>query len=875
MAELPSGTVTFLFTDIEGSTRLWQNQPPRMQAALARHDELLRCCVESNGGHVFKTVGDAFYAAFPTAPQALEAAVQAQRSLSREPWEPECPIRVRMALHTGSAEERGGDYYGTTLNRVARLLGAGHGGQVLLSAPTQELVRDFIPAGAGLSDLGEHRLKDLIRPERVFQITIHALPSEFPPLRSLENRPNNLPLQPTPFVGREREVETVGKLLDRPDVRLLTLTGAGGTGKTRLALQAAADRIEEYEDGVYFMDLASLTDPSLVPSAVAHELGVAEAPGQPIEDTLKAFLADKGMLLLLDNFEQVLGAAALVPRLLAASPQLKVMVTSRAALRVRGEQEYPVPTLSVPDIRNLRSLGALSEYDSVRLFVERARSVKPDFEVTSQNGPAIAEICYRLDGLPLAIELAAARVRMFPPQSLLSRLASRLKVLTGGARDLPARQQTLRGAIDWSYDLLSEEDQALFARISVFMGGRSFEAIEAVCNPGEDLDVLSSIESLLEKSLLRQQEGVGGEPQFAMLESIHEYARERLEESGEGGKYRKRHAGYFLALAEEAEPGIRGPGAGEWLERLEAVHGNLRAALSWTLEGGQPETALRMAGALYLFWNTRGYLSEGRQWLEDAVVASPDAPATLTSKALLGIGFLAMAQGDYPRARVALAGALRLAREAGDDTLTMRALGIMSNLDLFEGKYDAAREAAEELRDMARAGGDGVRLATALNILGEVARLRGEYGRAEDLYGESLALARQVGNPDGIVVGLINIGIVALHREKLAEAKASLGEGLRLARSLQDQPNTIIALAELAAVAAVDGDPFRAVRLWAATAARAEAIGLVVGEPDRIEYELFLLPLRSELDESEFRAVWDEGRAMSLERAVEYALGEP
>ena len=873
MTAAPSGTVTFLFTDIEGSTKLWQSQPARMRAALARHDGLLRHAIESHGGHVFKTVGDAFYAAFPTAPQALEAAVQAQRSLSCEPWEPECPIRVRMALHTGSAEERGGDYYGTTLNRVARLMGAGHGGQVLVSAPTQELVRDFIPAGARLSDLGEHRLKDLARPERVFQITIHALPSEFPPLKSLENRPNNLPLQPTPFVGREREVETVGKLLDRSDVRLLTLTGAGGTGKTRLALQTAADRIEEYEDGAYFIDLASLTDPSLVPSAVAHELGVAEVPGQPIEDTLKVYLADKEMLLLLDNFEQILPAAALAPRLLASSTGLKVMATSRAALRVRGEQEYPVPSLSVPDITRLPSLVGLSEYDSVRLFVERARSVKPDFEVSSQNGPAIAEICYRLDGLPLAIELAAARVRMFPPQSLLSRLASRLKLLTGGARDLPARQQTLRGAIDWSYDLLSEEDQVLFARLSVFVGGRSFEAIEAVCNPEGKLDVLSSIESLIEKSLLRQEEGAGGEPRFVMLETIHEYAREWLQECGE--EYQRRHAEFFLALAEEAEPELRGPRQREWLDQLEEEHGNLRAALSWSLEGGDAELGLRLAGALYLFWNTRGHLSEGRRWLEDAVAAGPDAPTKVTSKALLGIGFLAMAQGDYARARVALVGALRLAREAGDTTLTMRALGIMSNLNLFEGMYDAAREAAEELLSMARAVGDAVRTAIALNILGEVARLQGEYDRAGELYQASLELARQVGNPDGIVVGLINLGIVALRQEKPDKAKASLGEGLRLARSLQDQPNTIIALAELAAVAAVDGDPFRAVRLWAATAARAEAIGLVVGEPDRIEYELFLLPLRSELDESEFRAVWDEGRAMSLERAVEYALGEP
>ena len=873
MTAAPTGTVTFLFTDIEGSTRLWQSQPEQMRHSLARHDVLLRDVVESNGGHVFKTVGDAFYTAFATAPQALEAAVQAQRLLYEEAWEPECPIRDRMALHTGSAEERGGDYFGTTLNRVARLLGAGHGGQVLVSASTQELVRDFVPAGAGLSDLGEHRLKDLTRPERVFQITIHTLPSEFPPLKSLENRPNNLPLQPTPFIGREREVETVGKLLDTSDVRLLTLTGAGGTGKTRLALQAAADRLEEYEDGVYFIDLASLTNPSLVPSAVAHELGVAEVPGQPIQDTLKAHLADKEMLLLLDNFEQVLGAAALVPRLLASSPQLKVIATSRAALRVRGEQEYPVPTLSVPDIRRLPSLGNLSEYDSVRLFVERARSVKPDFKVSSENGPAIAEICYRLDGLPLAIELAAARTRMFPPQSLLSRLASRLKVLTGGARDLPQRQQTLRGAIDWSYELLGEEDKALFARLSVFVGGRSFEAIEAVCNPEEDLDVLSSIESLLEKSLLRQEEGLGGEPRFVMLETIHEYAREKLEECGE--EYQRRHAEYFLALAEEGEPELRGPRQGEWLERLEAEHDNLRAALSWSLEGGDSELGQRVAGALYLFWYTRGHLSEGRRWLEDALTAGPDAPAAVFSKALLGTGLLAMAQGDYERARVALVDALGLAREAGDATLTMRALGNASLLDISEGKYDAARQAGAEALAMARAAGDRLHTAHALHTLGGIARMEGEYGRAEELFKEGLTVFREVGDFRLIAMELADLGIVALHEEKPDEAKAYLRESLRLAWSRQDQQTTISGFAELAAVAAVDGDPIRAVRLWAATEVRAEAIGLVIPETVRIAYEPYLLPLRSVLDDTEFRAAWAEGQAMSLEQAVEYALGEP
>ena len=582
----PTGTVTFLFTDIEGSTKMWERNPSVMQKALARHDDILQNATQSRGGHVFKTVGDAFCVAFSDASDAVEAALASQRSLSAEGWEEGFAIRARMALHTGSVEERGGDYFGPPVNRVARLLSAGHGGQTLLSSVTRELVRDALPEGTELRDMGERRLKDLFRPEWVFQLAAPGLPSEFPALRTLEGYPNNLPLQPTPLVGREREVAEIADRARSEEVRLLTLTGPGGTGKTRLALQVAADLLEEFKDGVFFVILATITDPELVASTIAGPLGIKESGDQPLEESLKAYLRDRNLLLVLDNFEQVLEGAPLVGEFLGACPKLKILATSRIPLRLYGEQEYPVPPLALPDPGVLPPLEILTQYEAVRLFVERARTVKPDFTVTNESAPAVAEICARLDGLPLAIELAAARVRLLPPQKMLQRLGNRMKLLKGGARDLPTRQQTLRGAIDWSHDLL-EEEKILFRRLSVFAGGRTLEAIEEICDPEGALDALEGLESLLEKSLLRQEEGPGGEPRFVMLETIHEYAREKLQASGEAEEIKRLHAEYFLALAKEAEPELVGPDQVEWMDRLATEHDNMRAALSWALGKGR------------------------------------------------------------------------------------------------------------------------------------------------------------------------------------------------------------------------------------------------------------------------------------------------
>jgi predicted ATPase/class 3 adenylate cyclase len=563
MPELPTGTVTFLFTDIEGSTRLWEQHPAAMPAALARHDALLTTAIQEYEGVVVKSrgEGDSLFAVFARATDAVTAACAAQQAILTEPWPLPSPprggagggvrpLRVRVALYTGEADQREGDYYGLGVNRCARLRAAAHGGQILLALATQELVRDFLPEGVRLRDLGVCRLKDLTRPERVFQLLHPELPADFPPLLTLDARPNNLPDQPTALIGREREVEAVRTLLRREGVRIVTLTGPGGTGKTRLGLQAAADLIDDFADGVFFVALAAATESALVAATIAQALGIEQRAGRPRWEDLKSYLRDRQILLVLDNFEQVVTAAPAVADLLAAAPQLKVLVTSREVLHLRGEKEFPVPPLALPDRQHLPPLNTLSQYSAVALFIERALDVKPDFAVTNENAPAVAEICHRLDGLPLAIELAAARIKLFPPQALLSRLESRLKLLVGGARDLPARQQTLRDAIAWSYDLLDENEQRLFRRLGVFGGGCTLEAVETVCNAvgGLGLDVAEGIASLVDKSLIQPMPGkeVESDPRFAMLQTIREFSLECLEMSGEARALRRRYASCFL-----------------------------------------------------------------------------------------------------------------------------------------------------------------------------------------------------------------------------------------------------------------------------------------------------------------------------------------
>jgi predicted ATPase/class 3 adenylate cyclase len=966
MVNVPSGTVTFLFTDIEGSTKRWEQHPQAMQAAFARQEAILRYAIRANGGFAYKLIGDAFQAAFPTAPQALQAAMDAQHSLCSEKWPAETgEVRVRMALHTGVTEERGDDYVGPTLNRVARLLSAGHGGQVLLTLASQQLLRDNLPSGVTLRDMGEHRLKDLIQPERIFQVVAEGLPADFPPLKTLDNRPNNLPRQATPLIGREREVEAVQSRLMRADVHLLTLTGVGGIGKTRLALQAAAEMLEEFPDGVFFVNLAPIVDPGLVTPTIAYTLGLGEAGGQTIEETLKEYLKDKRLLFVLDNFEQVLDAAPQVADLLKSSPQLKALATSRAALHLSMEHEYAVPPLRVPDPKKLPATGSdpsqaqdvvplLSQYEAVELFIRRSEAVKPDFQVNNQNARVVAEICYRLEGIPLAIELAAARVKALPLHALLDRLQSRLKLLTGGARDLPARQQTLRNTIAWSYDLLNDADKRLFRRMSVFTGGRTLRAADTVCNAGGDLetDVVDGVTSLVDKSLMYAIEGANGEPRYLMLETIHEYAREKLEESREAEALQRQHALYFMALAEDAEPSLTGPQQAEWLARLEDEHDNMRAALRWTSDVGQngdtegeerAEVGLRLAGAIWRFWYMRGYLTEGREQLAGVLrgglaelsqtgaaraahtnheeqAVQPQAPSGLRAyraKALNGAGNLAHAQGEYAAARSLHEESLAIKRELGDKWGIASSLNNLGIIAQEQGDYTAARSLYEEdltlFRELGdkrgiasslnnlgivaqeqcdylsarslykeslglrREIGDRLGIAMSLNNLGTVAKEQGEYATARSLYEESLALRRELGHKGGIARALYNLGAVAKEQGEYATARSLYEESLALRRELGDSHGIAECLEGFASLAALHnghGWARRAALLFGAAEALREAIGSPVPPDERAEHEQKVAAARALLDKATWEGAWEQGRAMSMEQAIEYALQE-
>jgi predicted ATPase/class 3 adenylate cyclase len=904
--------VTFLFTDIEGSTRLWERDPVAMQSALARHDEVLRAAIEGHAGHVFKTVGDAFCAAFPTATDALGAALEGQEILLAEEWDEGCVIRVRMALHTGAVEERGGDYFGPPVNRVARLLSAGHGGQTLLSHAARTLAGDQLPHDAELRDMGERRLKDLFRPERIFQLLAPDLPSSFPPLKTLDARVNNLPLQPTPLVGRERQLGEVAALVRREEMRLLTLVGPGGTGKTRLGLQVAAELLDEFEYGVFFVALASVADPGLVTSTIAGSLGVVETPEQPLVESLKDYLRAREILLLLDNFEQVVDEAPVVGELLSACPKLKVLVTSRIALKVYGEREYAVPPLALPDPTHLPPVERLTQYEAVRLFIERAQAAKAGFELTSENARAIAEICVRLDGLPLAIELAAARAKILPPEAMLNRLTNRLKLLRGGARDLPARQRTLRGAIDWSHDLLDEEERTLFRRLSVFAGGRTLEAIEEICDPEGELDALDGVESMVDKSLLRQEEQAEGEPRFVMLETIHEYAREKLQESGEAEEIKRSHAGFFLALAEEAEPELVGPDQVEWMDRLETEHDNLRAALSWSLVSAEAETALRLGGALWWFWYVRGHVREGYDWLGNALESGGDISGSVKAKALTGAGRLLLEQGDCDAATELLTQSVTAFRGAGSSQELAGSLDNLGIAQVHQGNLDQSKVLFEESLALFREAGERWGVAETLNNLAVTAEDQDEGTRGTALHEESLRVRRELGDKRGIAMSLANLANEALMGGDHERAATLSEEGLAFGRELGDKALTGYLLANLglalldrgnpeqatelleeslesfqdlgekyylqrslmglASAAEAKGEAVRASRLWGATDHQQEITGYSLPPSEAALYEPYMVAARARLGEPAFQTAWEEGRAMTEEQIIALAL---
>jgi predicted ATPase/class 3 adenylate cyclase len=727
MTDLPSGTVTFLFTDIEGSTRRWEEHPAAMRAAVDRHFVLLRETIGAHGGHVFRNQGDGLCAAFAMAQQALEAALAAQLALHREQWLEGDALRVRMALHTGSAEVQDGDYVGACLNRMGRLQNIGYGGQTLLSRTTYELVREALPAGTGLRDLGEHRLRDLDTPEQIFQLLHPELPTEFPPLKSLDPPHHNLPIQLTSFVGRERELAAVQQLL--LGERLVTLTGAGGVGKTRLALRLAADRLDSIADGVWLVDLAPLADANLVPQAVAAALGVREQPERPLVQTLADALRDRHLLLLLDNCEHLVAAcAALADSLLRACPWLRVLATSREPLGITGEAIWRVPPLASPEPDRLPSLESLVQYEAVRLLLDRAELAAPSFAITEQNAAAVAQVCQQLDGLPLALELAAARVKVLSMEQLAARLSDRFRLLTGGSRSALPRQQTLRALVDWSYDLLTEPEQVLFRRLAVFAGGCTLEAAEAVCagdgvQPGE---VLEHLARLVDKSLVIAEPSPGSQVRYRLPETIRQYSAEKLGEAGEGATLRGRHRDWCLALAERTGPGVLDPQRLAWLER---EYDNLRAALRSSIDSGQAEPGLRLAAGLCDFWYARGYSSEGCAWLAELLALPATTTAAMAcaralewagrlaylqgdeldrqriAKSLVALGHGALRRGDALRARLLFNESLGLARDAGDHLAIALCLEGLASVAVKAQPERAVRlaGAAEAVRNQLRA----------------------------------------------------------------------------------------------------------------------------------------------------------------------------
>jgi predicted ATPase len=738
-------------------------------------------------------------------------------------------------------------------------------------------------------------------------------------LRTLESRTNNLPLQATPLIGREREVEAAYGLLRSSETRLLTLLGPGGTGKTRVGLQVAAELADDFEDGVFFVPIAAITDPALVAPTIARTLGLSEG-AQPPEELLEGYLRDRQALLLLDNLEQVIEAAPVVERLLSGAANLKILATSRIPLGLYGEYEFPVPPLSLPDPDSLPPLEHLTEYEAIRLFVERARAVRPDFSLTEENGPAVVEICKRLDGLPLAIELAAARIKLLPPRVLLDKLGNRLKLLTGGARNLPERQRTLRNAIEWSYELLDEGEKLLFGKLGVFSGGATMEAIEAVCDAEGDLptDAFDGVSSLLDKSLLRQEDGATGEPRFAMLETIHEFASVMLQESGEVDAVRHAHAEYFLALAEEAEPMLWGSDDATWLDRLKQDHDNMRTALSWAIEHDEGELALRLGGALRWFWYMEGYYGEGRRWLEAALGKDwRAAAAEARARALEGVGWLAYGQGDLDRAQAAAKEGLKLSTEAGlGDVVAADLQNVLGEAVARQrGDYEWAAELLTESLTLHRKAGDLRGVAWSLGNLANVSSDRGNYEQAKELYEEGLALSRSLGGAELLGTYLISLGsesllegepekTIALNEEAaelfrkrgrrggLQHTLDNLGwatllqgdyeraetlheQSLRVSQDLGDKLVASDSLEGLACTAGAQGESERSAILFGAAERLRETEGYQQAPRDRSLREPYLAAAHAQVGEAAWSAAWEKGRSMEFEVAVVYALEKP
>ncbi|MEX0826032.1 MAG: tetratricopeptide repeat protein [Acidimicrobiia bacterium] len=779
--------LTFLFTDIEGSTRLWDLHPQAMKKALSDHDELIRKVVDAHGGKVFKHTGDGALSVFGSAADSLAAAADVARRFSEMVHPDVGALKVRIAVHTGEAEERDDDYFGPALNRTSRLLSVAHGGQVLVSLVTERMAGGSVGDGVAFRDLGEHRLRDLARSEQIFQMDIEGVAGDFPPLRTPDMVPNNLPTLATSFVGRDQEMEEVKKLIR--GARVLTVTGVGGAGKTRLSIQAAVELVDEFPGGTWLVELGAITDSDLIDATAADALGVAQPPGRTIRQSIIDHLAGRQALLIVDNCEHLISAAAeFVDDVISGAPEVKVMATSRELLGVSGEVAYGMPSLAMPRRGDTPDLAELVRYDAVRLFLERAQAGQPNFHMNDAMAPAVTEICRRLDGMPLALELAAARLRTFSPKQIAENLDQRFRLLTGGSRTALPRQQTLSAAIDWSYRLLDPPERRLFERLSVFQGGFTLEAVEDICTD-EGLDVLSVLEllpSLVDKSLVAV-DSEGDDARYRLLETLRQFARDRLDESGAADEFRRRHAGWFRDMSVEAGKNIRGPREQEWWQRIDTELDNLRQAMTWAIEGGEPALALEIAGGFWRFWWFKARWSEGVGWLERAVeAAGENAPMHARAQGLLGLGTLLISTERHldsvPMLEESIELYRRLDEEGADPSLLMHGYSAaLINLGAEMeglGEYDRAGDLNEQALEVSRRIGDPAGLAVSLGNLAESAGRSGDIEGARERFKDAIAASRALQSAQRLVEQYFQVGFFELSAGEPQRAREALQQAL-------------------------------------------------------------------------------------------------
>lgn len=924
MSQAPlAGILTFLFTDLESSTPLWEKHPILMQEVSARHDELLRDAFQANGGRVIKTMGDGFHVVFETPSAGIAAALAGQQAIATETWPQEIGrLKVRMGLHSGESQARDGDYYGTELNRAARVMGIGYGGQVLISAAGAALLGSTLPEGAALIDLGRQRLKGLSKPERVYQLAHPSLEQDFPALKSLVSTPHNLPAQLTSFVGRRRELAEVKHLLDSS--RLLTLQGPGGTGKTRLMLQVAGNLLEEFPDGVWLVELAPISDPELVAQKVAGVLGVRERPDRPLSESLAMFLRRKEILLILDNVEHLIQKSAeLAEYLLQACPQLKILVTGRESLSIGGETRFQVPSLSLP-ARDVTTAADLESFEAAQLFVDRARSVRKDFELSLQNTPAVGQICTRLDGIPLAIELAASRIQLLSPEQIAARLDDRFRLLTSASRTAVPRQQTLRATIDWSYALLSEPEQVLFKRLAAFVGGWTLDAAEAVCSGGiiEGFEVLELLTSLANQSLVVAEDAVAG-VRYRRSETIRQYSREKFVETDEAETVRNRHLAYYCRLSEEAEDQLQRGEPDQWNHRLAAEQDNLRAALARGL-ARHPDLALRIVGAMRFFWNAGGYFTEGLRWTQQALervetITGPEdeigrGHRAAKAKALAGLAWAYSSLGENEAARIVMEQSIMIYRQNTpvDKNGLAIALGLSGRVADLLGLREEAHANLKESIALAREANKPFPEVYALSWLVQLLALRdGDFEGAQRHAENALRLARAAGLTYLSTFITHQLGLIAARKKDDTEARrlfelvltdfqkkgaffnatiaksdlAHLERQLgNYTRALELYRETILEFQDFgqygavahqlecfALVAIALNELDRALYLFGAAEAWREQAGTPMTPDEQIEYQQQVEIVRDRTASELFTKTWAAGRALTMEEAVQFA----